>query len=276
MSTKAHGFCTRRMAIGGCLGIALTLLGCTGNTLESDQPSGEGVTQEGGASQETITPMAMIEGETEAWFLTRAHEKPGKDVAYALYLFGNSGGMEVVDAIDYGGERSGSFLSVGTFGTIDSFTDGQLVSGLIDFQTQGEGTHGYYSDCRLCLSIETDQTGNNTVSESVWFETQDGDVVGDFEIIGPSHDVFTVYDDYYAGFRCENDRYLVRRYSTYEEASALYFELDMPNHGDEVVSYDGSPDLPSEQTTASELGIEAESSSVDSILEYYSDVSSED
>ena len=271
--------CTRRAAIMGVL--ALALQGCSSReSPEGRAEGGDGGGVDGipspGERREPVTPRGMIEGGTEAWFLTRALEEPGKDVAYALYLFGESGGIEVVDATDYGGPRGGSFLSVGTFGAIDSFSDDQLVSGLIDFQVNGEGTHGYYQDCRLCLSIETDQTGNNAVSESVWFETQDGDVVGDFVITRPSSKVFTVYGDYYAGFECENDRFLVRRFSTYEEASEVAFELDMPVHGDELLSYDGTPDLPLEHTSASELGIDAELSSVDSILEFYRDASPED
>ena len=271
--------CTRRVAITGFL--TLTLQGCSKRaspTVQAEGGDGDGADSSSSPSewQEPITPRAMIEGETEAWFLTRALEEPGKDVAYALYLFGESGGMEVVDAIDYGGPRGGSFLSVGTFGAIDSFSDEQLVSGLIDFQVQGEGTQGYYPDCRLCLSIETDQTGNNTVSESIWFETYDGSVVGDFEIVGSGYEVFTVYGNYYAGFRCQDGRYLVRRFSSYEEASETAFELDTPTHGDEVISYDGTPDLPQEQVSASDLGIESELSTVDSIVEYYQNASPED
>ena len=271
--------CTRRAAILGSL--ALALQGCSRRASPSDQVEsvdgdGIGCAPPLSESQAPITPKAMIEGETEAWFLTRALEEPGKDVAYALYLFGESGGIEVVDAIDYGGPRGGSFLSVGTFGAIESFSDDQLVSGLIDFQTRGEGTDGYYPGCRLYLSIETDQTGNNTVWESVWLETQDGDVVGDFVIIGPGREVFTVYGDYYAGFTCEHDRYLVRRFSTYEEASGVAFELDAPVHGDDVVSYDGIPSLPQDQTSADDLGIESELSTVDSIVEYYRNASPED
>ena len=281
MSKRESTCYTRREAIMGCLGLALSLQGCSRSGLMPVQPSGaDGEGDVGFVApsefEEPITPRAMIEGETAAWFLTRSLEEPGKDVAYALYLFGESGGMEVVDAIDYGGPRGGSFLSVGTFGAIDAFTDDQLVSGLIDYQTQGEGTHGYYPDCRLRLSIETDQTGNNVVSESVWLETDDGETVGDFEVVAPSYEIFNVYDDYYEGFRCEHDRYLVRRFSSFEEASAITFELDLPVHGDELNSYDGVPTLPPEQTTAAELGIEAEQSTVDSIIDYYKNTSPDD
>jgi len=66
--------------------------------------------------------------------------------------------------------------------------------------------------------------GNSTVSESIWFETQDDGVVGDFEIVGSGY---------------------------------------------EVISYDGTPDFPREQASASDLGIEAELSTFDSIVEYY-------
>ena len=277
MSTNRLVGYTRREAIVGCLGLALSLQGCShGTSTPARFGSGGEDDTSLGEWRKPITPRAMIEGETEAWFLTRSLEEPGKDAAYALYLFGGYGGMEVVDAIDHGGPRGGSFLNVGTFGAIDAITDEQLVSGLIDFQTQGEGTRGYYPGCRLYVSVETDQSGNNTVSESIWLETGDGKTVGDFVIVGPSHEVFTVYGDYYAGFQCEHDRYLVRRFSSYEEASAVTFELDSPVHGDELNTYDGEPALPQEQTTAADLGIEAEKSTVDSIIDYYKNASPDD
>ena len=217
-----------------------------------------------GKPAETITPLSMIRGEAHAWYLTRALNEPGKDVAFALYVFGNEGACEIVDAIDYGGERVGSYLNVGTFGAIDAYSDEELVANLRRFQESSDSAKGYCTSGRVCVDINKDKVENVVRSEAIWLEDASGEKLGDFEITGTSNKVFEVGSSYYAGFKCTHGQYLVRRFDTREEALAAVFELDTPEST--TSAFTGKPDCPALSGSSSrEIEIMSNGTTVDRI-----------
>ena len=199
-------------------------------------PNGEQVNKKEG---ESITPLSMIRDEAHVWYLTRALNEPGKDVAYALYIFGDGGAYEIVDAIDYGGERSGSYLNVGTFGAIDGYSDEDLVANLSDFQDSAEDAQGYCMSGQVNVDPVKDKASNAVTSEVIWLKDSEGQRVGDFEIVGVADTVFQVGSWYYAGFKCTHGQYLVRRFEKRDEVASVVFALDTDI--DNTCSFTGKP-----------------------------------
>ena len=226
------------LAVVVCIGLGV-LVGRTifssqnSTSVSSDRPSII-------SSTKVITPLSMVRGEAHAWYLTRALNEPGEDVAYALYVFGNEGACEIVDAIDYGGERTGSYLNVGTFGSINTYADDELVANLCRYQESSDDAKGYCTTGHVSVNVVRDDAKNTVVSEAIWLENANGEKLGDFEITGKANRVFEVGSSYYAGFKCAHGQYLVRRFDSHDAAFAAVFALDETEEG--TYSFTEKPD----------------------------------
>lgn len=170
-----------------CTALIASLTACGGN---NSSPSNQGNTNSEGTNSEYTnnelslsgTPSTLFNnGERQIWYSV-PEKHMGKDGNPAVYVFEN-GKVTVF-------KRSGHEL---TFGDFEGKNDDEIIAMLEDSGTK------QYGPCSFTLHIETDETGNSTIEETLEIIREDGETISEY-FDRTTTMAYTVYSKEYAGF----------------------------------------------------------------------------